>query len=80
MDIDLSILGADAETYAAFEVAVRREYRIVPMFIYRKKRMEVLKSFLQRPHIYHNEPFQSEREQQARVNLSNAISQSSGRA
>ncbi|MGH7628310.1 MAG: HD domain-containing protein [Gemmatimonadales bacterium] len=80
VDIDLSILGATIEVYTAFEEAVRREYRIVPMFIYRRKRTKVLNSFLRRPRIYQNEPFRSEREQQARVNLSNAISQLSARA
>jgi len=80
VDIDLSILGADAKTYDEFEKAVRQEYRIIPMFIYRRKRAEVLHSFLLRPHIYQNEPFLSEREHQARANLSNAVSQLSGRA
>ena len=51
LDIDLSILGADAKTYDMFEKAVRQEYRIIPMFIYRRNRAEVLNSFLLRPHI-----------------------------
>ncbi|MNC84702.1 hypothetical protein D3C83_02620 [compost metagenome] len=80
VDIDLSILGADVETYAAFEEAVRNEYRMVPMLIYRRKRTEILNGFLKRPRIYQNEPFFSEREQQARINLSNAISKLSARA
>ena len=80
VDIDLSILGASGKTYDEFEEAVRKEYRIIPMFIYRQKRAEVLKSFLQRPHIYKNEPFRSERERQAQVNLSNAICRLVGRA
>ena len=80
VDVDLSILGADAKSYDAFEKAVRREYRIVPMFVYRRKRAEVLDSFLRRSRIYQNEPFLSEREHQARVNLSNAVSRLSGRA
>lgn len=80
VDIDLSILGADSDTYDTFEQAVRKEYQVIPMFVYRKKRVEVLSSFLQRPCIYKNEPFKSEREQQARVNLSNAISKLSARA
>lgn len=80
VDIDLSILGADAKTYDGFEKAVRQEYRMVPGFIYRRKRAEILHGFLLRPHIYRNEPFLSEREHQARANLSNAVSQLSGRA
>jgi predicted metal-dependent HD superfamily phosphohydrolase len=74
VDIDLSILGSDADTYDTFEKAIRMEYQTIPMFMYRKRRVEVLSGFLRRPCIYQNEPFQSEREQQARVNLSNAIS------
>ncbi len=73
LDIDLAILGADAATYNVFEQAVRREYQNVPISLYRKKRAAVLKGFMERPCIYHIEPFKSEYEQQARVNLANAI-------
>ncbi len=79
LDIDLAILGADAAAYAQFEAAVRKEYRIVPMLVYRKKRVAVLNGFLQRTHIYLNQPFQAEREQQARANLAHAILQLSSR-
>ena len=80
VDIDLAILGADAAAYDVFERAVRKEYRKIPIFLYRKKRAEVLRGFLERPFIYRNEPFKSEREQQARFNLANAISNLTGRA
>lgn len=73
VDIDLAILGATAQTYAAFEAAVRQEYRWIPACIYRKQRIAMLNRFLQRPRIYQNEPFYSEREQQARANLAAAI-------
>lgn len=73
VDIDLSILGADSATYDQFEQGIRQEYRAVPKFLYRRKRAAVLQSFLSRPRIYHNEPFISEREQQARANLIQAI-------
>lgn len=73
VDIDLSILGTDEKTYSRFEEAVRREYRLVPSFLYRRKRAEILNSFLLRPAIYRNEPFRSELELQARANLANAI-------
>lgn len=75
IDIDLSILGADPQTYDLFERGVRNEYKLVPKFMYRRKRAEVLKSFLERPSIYQNEPFSTEHERQARENLRNAISQ-----
>lgn len=80
VDIDLSILGADAGTYDAFEQAIRREYKIVPAFLYRKKRAEVLRDFLERAPLYQNEPFISEREQQAKRNLTKAISELTGHA
>ena len=80
VDIDLAILGEDAATYSMFEQTVRKEYQIIPIFLYRKKRAEVLRGFLERPFIYRNEPFKSEREQQARINLANAISNLTGRA
>lgn len=73
VDIDLSILGADVDTYSRFEEAVRREYRLVPGPLYRRKRAEILNSFLLRPAIYQNEPFRSELELPARANLADAI-------
>lgn len=74
VDIDLAILGADAATYNLFEQAIRQECQIIPIFLYRKKRAAVLRRFIERPFIYQNEPFKSDYEQQARVNLANAIS------
>jgi predicted metal-dependent HD superfamily phosphohydrolase len=78
VDIDLAILGADAATYNLFEQAVRQEYQKIPIFLYRKKRAAVLRRFIERPFIYQNEPFKSDYEQQARVNLANAISNLTG--
>jgi len=80
VDIDLAILGSDPGVYDEFERQVRQEYRLVPFFFYRRKRRELLKSFLDRPRIYSNEPFFSRLEAQARSNLENAILQLSGQA
>ena len=74
VDIDLSILGADEVTYAEFEKDVRQEYRWVPSILFRRKRAEILESFLARPQIYQTEPFQARLEQPARRNLTAAIS------
>lgn len=74
IDIDLAILGAQPQAYEAFEKAVRNEYRLVPGFIYRKKRAEILRQFLGRERIYQNEPFTSQLEALARINLTQAIS------
>lgn len=73
VDIDLSILGADPATYEIFEKNVREEYRLVPSFIYKSKRAEILKGFLDRPRIYSTDQFSMGLECQARENLANAI-------
>lgn len=73
VDIDLSILGADERAYAAFEVSVRREYRWVPSMLFRRKRAEILESFLGRPQIYMTGPFHQRYEACARRNLAQAI-------
>ena len=78
LDIDLSILGADVAGYDAYEAAIRKEYHIVPLPIYRRKRVEVLRGFLERDCIYLTEPFRAERELKARANLARAIAASSG--
>ena len=80
VDIDLSILGASPETYELFEKGVQNEYRLVPSFLYRRKRAEVLRSFMERPRIYTNEFFSAPLERRAKENLSNAISKLEGHA
>jgi len=80
IDIDLSILGAAPDAYAAFEAAVRQEYAFVPGFVFRRKRAELLRRFLQRPSIFRNEPFASELEARARENMAAAIARLSGRS
>lgn len=79
VDIDLSILGADPATYDIFEKGIRKEYKLVPAFIYRKKRAEVLRGFLARPRIYTSGCFPAAMERQAKENLSRAISKLEGR-
>jgi predicted metal-dependent HD superfamily phosphohydrolase len=73
VDIDLSILAAGEATYAAFEENVRKEYRWVPALMFRHKRAEMLRSFLDRPLIYNTESFRDRYEAQARRNLAAAI-------
>jgi predicted metal-dependent HD superfamily phosphohydrolase len=38
VDTDLAILGASAERFDEYDRQVRREYRYVPLFVYRRKR------------------------------------------
>lgn len=73
VDIDLSILGVDEAAYAEFEVDVRKEYRWVPSLLFRRKRAEILESFLARPQIYTTQLFRDRYEVTARRNLSQAI-------
>lgn len=75
IDIDLAILGADEETFWRFEENVRREYRWVPGFLYRKERRKILQSFLDRPTLYACEALRVRFEGPARQNLDAAISQ-----
>ena len=73
VDIDLTILGEDQETYRQYQVAIRKEYKLIPNFIYRKKRVQILKNFLNRKSIYSNAFFIERLERQARENISNEI-------
>lgn len=73
VDIDLSVLGQDNAVYKEFSKGVRQEYRKVPAFIYRRKRKEVLLSFLRRKRIYFFEQFIEMYEASARENIANEI-------
>ena len=73
VDIDLTILGASPEVYDEFERNVRKEYKMVPTFIYRKKRKELLKSFLNNASIYNLDYFKEKYESVARHNIKRAI-------
>jgi len=73
LDIDLSILGTSPHVYDQFEIDIRREYKRVPKFIFRKKRKAILHGFLSRDYIYATEYFRERFEQQAHINLECAI-------
>ena len=73
VDIDLSILGRETSEYDIYEHAIRKEYKWVPGPIYRKKRAEILESFLERPTIYETGHFHEKYEVSARENLRRAI-------
>lgn len=75
LDIDLSVLGADPERFAAYDAGIRQEYLHVPDPVYRRVRAEVLQSFLDRQSIYLTESFRQRYEAQARHNLAEAIRQ-----
>lgn len=73
MDIDLSILGRPAEEFDLYEKRIRKEYRWVPGPMFRSKRAQILKSFLDRPTIYGTDRFRAKYEAAARANLARSI-------
>ena len=73
VDIDLSILGGDAERFDEYEVQVRQEYAWVPGRVFRRKRREILEGLLTRPSIYGTSWFQQRFEASARSNLQRSI-------
>jgi len=73
VDIDLTILGTSPEVYDEFERKIRKEYKLVPTFIYRKKRKQLLQSFLNNDSIYNLDCFKDKFESAARKNIKKAI-------
>lgn len=73
IDIDLSILGEDPETFDQYEAAVRREYEAVPDADFWRARSGILQGFLDRPAIFTTPVFQTRYEEQARRNLRRSI-------
>jgi Uncharacterized protein conserved in bacteria len=69
VDIDLSILGAERTRFDEYEQQIRKEYAYVPGFLFRRKRREILKGFLDRPAIYSTPYFHDALEARARDNL-----------
>ncbi len=73
LDIDLAILGQDAEHFDRYDCAIRQEYAWVPLAHYRRRRRAVLLSFLEKPTIYQTTAFQQRYETTARQNLRRAV-------
>ena len=69
LDLDLSILAAPPDRYAAYVRAVREEYRAVPQDIFAAGRRQMLESFLARKQIYQTERLRALWEAPARANL-----------
>jgi len=68
-DVDLAVLGADADRYAEFELQVRAEHWWMPTALYRKHRAEILTSYARRPSIFATHEFRERFEHQARNNI-----------
>lgn len=73
LDLDLSILGADASAYQAYSRAIRREYSFVAEPLYRNGRQRILQNFLARDFIYATAPVRETFELPARENIQNEI-------
>lgn len=70
LDIDLSILGADAARFAEYEAQIRQEYLFVPLEFYTHQCRELLQSLAQRQPLFQTPFFQQHLNTQAQMNLS----------
>jgi predicted metal-dependent HD superfamily phosphohydrolase len=78
VDIDLSILGADAARFAEYEQQIRDEYAHVPQPEFRERRAALLRALLARPRLYATAPFRALLEERARANLRHALAADGG--
>lgn len=74
-DVDLAILGAEADRYAEFELQIRAEYWWMPTALYRKQRFDMLTSYVNRSSIYATHEFREHYERQARNNIAWGLEQ-----
>lgn len=72
-DIDLHILGASAERYAEYEAQIRKEYRLVPGPLFRRRRARLLRALLEAEPLYRSPWFRERFEDAARRNLEDAL-------
>lgn len=73
VDLDLSVLGRSARTFARYDAGIRREYAWVPAAEYARSRAEVLRGFLARDRIFVTAPLFDRFEARARANLRAAM-------
>lgn len=73
IDLDLAILGAASEAYAAYARATRREYAHVSDALWRLGRGAVLRGFLQRERIFQSRFHADRFEAPARVNIAGEL-------
>ncbi|MCA8831824.1 HD domain-containing protein [Hymenobacter pini] len=69
LDADLQVLGAPEADYWQYARQVRQEYRLIPDFLYRRGRRQVLEKLLHTPTLYHTAAFRERLDIQARRNL-----------
>lgn len=73
VDIDLAILGAERPRFDEYERQIREEYGFVPGFLFRRKRKQILRTFLDRPVLYSTPMLRERLDARARENLRRAI-------
>ena len=69
LDMDLSILGASPEKYTDYYKAVRKEYKNIPLFLYKRGRKRFLLETLAKSFIFYTQKYRKLYEKQARVNM-----------
>jgi predicted metal-dependent HD superfamily phosphohydrolase len=74
VDIDMSILGAEATRFDESDVQVRREYAHIAEPEWRVARRRKLQDFLDRPRLYGTDRFHSMLEARARENIARSLS------
>jgi predicted metal-dependent HD superfamily phosphohydrolase len=72
-DIDLVILGADETRFRAYEDAIRGEYDWVPEEMFRSRRADILRRFVEQDRIYRTPRFHEKYDAAARANLNASI-------
>jgi predicted metal-dependent HD superfamily phosphohydrolase len=75
VDIDLSILGQDPETFDSYERGIRQEYAHVEDRAFREGRSAILQRFLDRPAIFATPRMRSRYEEPARHNIRRSLLQ-----
>jgi len=73
LDADMSILGADIETYDRYSANIRKEFYGVPDDSYREGRIKFLSNTLALKKIFYLNIFSREFESQARINIRREI-------
>ena len=72
-DIDLAIFGKNQERFDEYEAGIRAEYSFVTKEVFREKRREILRMFLDKNRIYTTQCFFDMYETKARENLVRSI-------
>ena len=73
LDADMAILGAGAEDYRRYAEAVRREFKRLPGWLYRRGRRQFLAGLLGARPIFESPGFYQAYEERARVNIAGEL-------